>query len=187
MKRRLAAILAADAVGNSRLLGEDEAGTLMALKAHREKLIDPKIAEHYGRIVKRRGGAMLVEFASVADAVEVRRAMVELARTSPRRSRPDRRRLVFAIGGRPAGSDRLGAALQSSGLAGALTRESRRLVTSEMAAGPRACSFEGDGGQPFAFPGQIIRRPGRISADLEEHIAVPGRGAHQAALGFFRR
>ncbi len=69
MERRLAAILAADVVGYSRLIRADEEGTIAALKALRADLIDPKIAEHYGRIVKRMGDGMLAEFTSVVDAV----------------------------------------------------------------------------------------------------------------------
>ena len=79
--RRLAAILAADVAGYSRLMGADEEGTLERLKAHRRQLIDPKIAEHRGRIVKTTGDGLLIEFASVVDAVrcavEVQRAMAE--------------------------------------------------------------------------------------------------------------
>jgi len=67
--RRLAAILAADVAGYSRLMGADEEGTLERLKALRRELIDPKIAEHHGRIVKTTGDGLLVEFASVVDAV----------------------------------------------------------------------------------------------------------------------
>ena len=67
--RRLAAILAADVAGYSRLMGADEEGTLERLKALRRKLIDAKIAEHHGRIVKTTGDGMLVGFASVVDAV----------------------------------------------------------------------------------------------------------------------
>jgi adenylate cyclase len=67
--RRLAAILAADVAGYSRLMGADEEGTLERLKALRRELIDPKIAEHRGRIVKTTGDGLLVEFASVVDAV----------------------------------------------------------------------------------------------------------------------
>jgi hypothetical protein len=67
--RRLAAILAADVAGYSRLMGADEEGTLERLKALRRELVDPKIAEHHGRIVKTTGDGMLVEFASVVDAV----------------------------------------------------------------------------------------------------------------------
>ena len=69
MQRRLAAILAADVVGYSRLMGSDEMGTITALKAHRRELIDGAITEHRGRIVKTTGDGMLVEFASVIDAV----------------------------------------------------------------------------------------------------------------------
>ena len=81
MERRLAAIVAADVAGYSRLMGMDEEGTLAQLKGHREALIDPKIEEHRGRIVKTTGDGALVEFASVVDAVrcavEVQRGMNE--------------------------------------------------------------------------------------------------------------
>ena len=69
VERRLAAVLSADVAGYSRLMGADEVGTLQALKAHRRELVDPGIAEHKGRIVKTTGDGMLVEFASVVDAV----------------------------------------------------------------------------------------------------------------------
>src|SRR5579862_978443 len=69
VQRRLAAILAADVVGYSRLMSIDEVGTLAALKAHRRELVDPAIAAHHGRIVKTTGDGALVEFASVVDAV----------------------------------------------------------------------------------------------------------------------
>jgi adenylate cyclase len=72
VSRRLAAILAADVAGYSRLMGADEEGTLGRLKAHRRELIDRKIGEHRGRIVKTAGDGMLVEFASVVDAVLAR-------------------------------------------------------------------------------------------------------------------
>ena len=67
--RRLAAILAADIAGYSRLMGADEEGTLERLKALRRELLDPRIGEHRGRIVKTTGDGVLVEFASVVDAV----------------------------------------------------------------------------------------------------------------------
>ena len=80
MQRRLAAILAADVVGYSRLMGADEMGTHTSLKLHRRELIDSGIAEHHGRIVKTTGDGMLVEFASVVDAVgcavSIQRSMV---------------------------------------------------------------------------------------------------------------
>ncbi len=70
MERRLAAILVADVVGYSRLMGDDEARTLDALRVRREQLIEPKIIEHKGRIVKSMGDGLLVEFASVVEAVQ---------------------------------------------------------------------------------------------------------------------
>src|SRR6516225_7511458 len=69
VERRLAAILAADVAGYSRLMGTDEVGTLAALKSHRREIVDPAIAAHKGRIVKTTGDGMLVEFASAVDAV----------------------------------------------------------------------------------------------------------------------
>src|SRR6516162_6732953 len=67
--RRLAAILAADAAGYSRLIGADEGGTLQALKTIRVELLDPAIAAHNGRLVKTTGDGLLVEFGSVVDAL----------------------------------------------------------------------------------------------------------------------
>jgi len=67
--RRLAAILAADVAGYSRLIGADEEGTLNRLRSIRAELIDPKIIEHHGRIVKTTGDGLLVEFSSVVDAL----------------------------------------------------------------------------------------------------------------------
>jgi hypothetical protein len=81
--RRLAAILAADVAGYSRLMGVDEEGTHERLKALRRELVDPKIAEHHGRIVKTTGDGLLVEFASVVDAV---RCAVEVQRAMPERN-----------------------------------------------------------------------------------------------------
>src|SRR5436305_1020224 len=69
MERRLTAILAADVAGYSRLIGNDEARTIVALRSLRKNLTDPKIAEHNGRIVKLTGDGMLVEFPSVVSAV----------------------------------------------------------------------------------------------------------------------
>src|SRR5207249_8113499 len=84
MERRLTAILAADVVGYSRLMGDDEAGTLAQLKEIRQEVLDAKIAEHRGRIVKLTGDGMLAEFPSVVSAVsyatEIQTAM--RARTS---------------------------------------------------------------------------------------------------------
>jgi len=95
--RRLAAILAADVAGYSRLMGADEEGTLERLKAHRRQLIDPKIAKHRGRIVKTTGDGLLAEFPSVVDAVrcaaEVQRGMLD---REP--ELPDDRLIKFRIG-----------------------------------------------------------------------------------------
>ncbi|MFQ5955103.1 MAG: adenylate/guanylate cyclase domain-containing protein [Kiloniellales bacterium] len=97
MARRLSAILSADVVGYSRLMGEDEAGTLAQVKAHRKELIDPKIAEHNGRIVKLMGDGALVEFTSVVDAVE---CATEIQRSMRKRNAdvPEARRIEFRIG-----------------------------------------------------------------------------------------
>jgi adenylate cyclase len=89
--RRLAAILAADIAGYSRLMGVDEEGTLRQLKAHRKELVDPKITEHRGRVVKITGDGMLVEFVSVVDAVrcavDIQRSMIERNAKVPAESR----------------------------------------------------------------------------------------------------
>jgi len=81
VERKLAAILAADVAGYSRLMGVDEAGTLAQLKTHRRELIDPKIAEHRGRVVKTTGDGILIEFPSVVEAVgcavEMQQGMVD--------------------------------------------------------------------------------------------------------------
>ncbi|HYW62987.1 MAG TPA: alpha/beta fold hydrolase [Bradyrhizobium sp.] len=97
MQRRLAAILAADVVGYSRLMGADEMGTLTALKSHRRELVDPAIADHRGRIVKTTGDGMLVEFASVVDAVS---CAVHMQRAMAARNAdvPQDKRIVFRIG-----------------------------------------------------------------------------------------
>jgi adenylate cyclase len=97
VERRLAAILAADVAGYSRLMGVDEEGTLTALKAVRSSLFDPKIAEHRGRIVKTTGDGALVEFASAVDAIrcamEIQHAMAERNAAIP-----EDRRVEFRIG-----------------------------------------------------------------------------------------
>src|SRR6201988_2314584 len=97
VERRLAAILAADVAGYSRLMGTDEEGTLATLKAIRRELVDPKIEEHRGRIVKTTGDGMLVEFASVVDAV---RCAVEMQRgMSERNARVSvDKRIEFRVG-----------------------------------------------------------------------------------------
>jgi adenylate cyclase len=97
VERRLAAILAVDVAGYSRLMGADEEGTLAALRAIRRELGDPKIKEHRGRIVKTTGDGLLVEFASVVDAV---RCAVEVQREMVIRNAniPPERRIEFRMG-----------------------------------------------------------------------------------------
>jgi adenylate cyclase len=95
--RRLAAILAADVAGYSRLMGVDEEGTHERLKAHLGELVNPKIAEHRGRIVKNTGDGFLAEFASVVEAV---RCAVEIQREMVDREPevPEERRIRFRMG-----------------------------------------------------------------------------------------
>src|SRR5947209_765340 len=96
VQRRLAAVMAADVAGYSRLMGADEEGTLAALKQLRRDLADPKIKEHRGRIVKTTGDGLLVEFASVVDAV---RCAVEVQREMAARNAdfPEDRRVQFRM------------------------------------------------------------------------------------------
>jgi adenylate cyclase len=94
VERRLAAVLAADIAGYSRLMGNDELGTLAAVKAVRSDLVDPTIAAYHGRIVKTTGDGMLVEFASAVDAVTC--AMVVQGRMAGRKSAPQE--IAFRIG-----------------------------------------------------------------------------------------
>src|SRR6516164_7149795 len=95
--RRLAAILAADVAGYSRLMGADEEGTHERLKTHLRELVDPKIREHYGRIVKNTGDGLIAEFPSVVDAV---RCAVEMQRGMIDREPelPEERHIRFRIG-----------------------------------------------------------------------------------------
>ncbi len=97
VERRLAAIFAGDIAGYSRLMGADEEGTLRQLKAHRKDLVDPKISEHRGRIVKTTGDGMLVEFGSVVDAV---RCAVDIQRAMAERNAdvPADKRIEFRVG-----------------------------------------------------------------------------------------
>jgi class 3 adenylate cyclase/pimeloyl-ACP methyl ester carboxylesterase len=97
IERRLAAILAADVVGYSRLMNADEAGTLSALQAHRSELIAPTIERHRGRIVKLMGDGILAEFSSVVEAVE---CAAEIQREMGVRNRgaPDDRRMLLRMG-----------------------------------------------------------------------------------------
>ncbi len=96
-QRRLAAILAADVVGYSRLMREDETGTLAQLKTLRKEVFDPRIAEHNGRIVKTTGDGVLVEFASAVDATE---CAIKIQRSLARRNEdvPEGHRIELRIG-----------------------------------------------------------------------------------------
>jgi adenylate cyclase len=97
VERRLAAILAADVAGYSRLMGADEEGTHERLKAHLAQLVEPKISQHRGRAVKNTGDGLLAEFPSVVDAVrcavEVQRGMVERNVETP-----EDNRIAFRMG-----------------------------------------------------------------------------------------
>jgi adenylate cyclase len=97
VQRRLAAILAADVAGYSRLMGSDEEGTLAALKACHREVIDPKVAAHRGRIVNAPGDAVLIEFASAVDAIQ---CAVEIQKEMAARNSaiPEERRVEFRIG-----------------------------------------------------------------------------------------
>ena len=97
VERRLAAILAADVAGYSRLMGLDEAGTLARLRTHRRELIDPKITEHRGRIVKTTGDGLLVEFPSVVEAVACAVA-VQRGIAERNAGKAEEQKIVFRVG-----------------------------------------------------------------------------------------
>src|ERR1700758_2729439 len=96
-QRRLAAILAADVVGYSRLMERDEAGTLAALKSRRREILQPTISKHHGRIIKLMGDGVLVEFGSAVNAVD---CAVELqqAMAAANADQPEDRHVVLLIG-----------------------------------------------------------------------------------------
>jgi adenylate cyclase len=97
VKRRLAAILAADVVGYSRLMAADEKGTHARLKVLRQDFVEPKISEHHGRVVKLMGDGALVEFASVVDAVECA-AAIQAGVAERQADLPEEQRIIFRIG-----------------------------------------------------------------------------------------
>jgi adenylate cyclase len=97
VERRLAAILCADVAGYSRLMGLDEEGTLAVLKSDRRELIDPLIVQHRGRIFKTTGDGMLIEFASVVDAVRCA-VVVQQGMADRNANRPEAERIRFRIG-----------------------------------------------------------------------------------------
>jgi adenylate cyclase len=96
-ERKLAAILAADVVGYSRLVGDDEAGTIARLRTLRKDLVEPLIAEYHGRVVKLMGDGALVEFASVVDAVECA-AVLQAGVAARQAELPEHQRIAFRIG-----------------------------------------------------------------------------------------
>lgn len=95
VQRRLAAILAADVAGYSRLMGADEVGTLAALKAHRREVVDPAITDHRGRIVKTTGDGLLLEFASAVDAVN---CAIDVQSRMAERNESAAKKITFRIG-----------------------------------------------------------------------------------------
>jgi class 3 adenylate cyclase/pimeloyl-ACP methyl ester carboxylesterase len=97
MERRLAAIMAADVVGYSRLMSRDELGTLATLQTHRSELITPTLSKHRGRIVKLMGDGILIEFGSVVDAVEAA-AEIQLGMGARNSGEPAERQMLFRIG-----------------------------------------------------------------------------------------
>src|SRR5690349_18039019 len=98
-ERRLAAILAADVAGYSRLMNVDEEGTLQRLKSHLGELVEPHIAAHRGRIVKRTGDGLLVDFSSAVEAVRCAVA-IQAGMNDRNRGAPDEARIEFRIGDR---------------------------------------------------------------------------------------
>lgn len=96
-RRRLVAIVAADVAGYSRLMGADEEATIAALRSHRQQVIEPKLAQHHGRIANTAGDSFLIEFASAVDAL---RCAIDIQRDITDRNTdiPEDRRLVFRIG-----------------------------------------------------------------------------------------
>jgi adenylate cyclase len=97
LQRRLAAILAADVVGYSRLMAHDEAWTLAALKDRRKRILSPLVTQHQGRVVKVMGDGVLVEFASAVNAVECAIALQEQM-TAANGTEPEARQIVLRIG-----------------------------------------------------------------------------------------
>jgi adenylate cyclase len=95
VERRLAAVLAADVVGYSRLIGIDEMGTLRTLREHSQELVEPLLAAHKGRIVKTTGDGMLVEFASTLDAVN---CAIAVQSGMPERNNNAAQAIIFRIG-----------------------------------------------------------------------------------------
>jgi TolB-like protein/class 3 adenylate cyclase/Tfp pilus assembly protein PilF len=185
--RRLAAILAADVAGYSRLMGADEEGTHERLKAHRRDLIDAKIREHSGRIVKTSGDGMLVEFASVVDAL--RCATEVQAGMSRRNARiPADRRIEFRIGLHQGdvvidGDDIFGDAVNVAARLEALAEPGGICVSGRVrgdAGGKLDLAFEDMGQQEL----KNIARPLRVYGLRPEAIADPPAPGVPAAPRF---
>jgi adenylate cyclase len=187
VERRPAAILAADVSGYCRLIGADEEGTLARLKAHRRELIDPKISEHKGRIVKTTGDGVLAEFASTVDALrcagEVQAAMTERNAAVPADSRIQFRMgihqgdIVVEDGDIFGDGVNIAARLEGLARAGGICVSAR---VQEDAAGKLDLAFEGIGEQQpknIARPVRVFRlRPDRVAEARqtpEPSLALP--------------
>jgi adenylate cyclase len=185
VERRLAAILAADVAGYSRLMGADEEGTLARLKAHRRELIDPKISEHRGRIVKTTGDGMLVEFGSVVDALrcatEVQAAMTERNVVLPADGR-----IEFRVGIRQGdivveGEDIFGDAVNVAARLESLAQPGGICVSARVrgdAAGKLDLTFEDMGEQEL----KNISRPVRVYRAHADWVAARPMEATQPSL-----
>ena len=186
VQRRLTAILAADTAGYSRLMGADEEGTLAQLKAHRQALLDPKIEEHQGRIIKTTGDGMLAEFASVVDAL---RCAIEIQRGMLGRNAdvPQERRIEFRVGinvgdiiidGRDIYGDGVNVAARLEGLAepGGICVSGR---VQEDARGKLDIAFEDAGEQHLkniAWPVRVYRvRLSGEAAQFRPALALPDK------------
>jgi len=190
VQRRLAAILAADMVGYSRLMAADENGTIARQKSHRKELIDPKIAEHHGRIVKTTGDGLLVEFGSVVDAVqcavEVQRAVAEREASVPEGQRIDYRIGInlgdIVIDGDDILGDGVNVAARMEGLAApggiCISGDVYRQVD-----GKTDFTFDDMGEQKLkniSKPVQVYRL--NLGGPVTEAGAAPESGAHSMAL-----
>ena len=187
MERRLAAILAADVAGYSRLMEADEEGTLAQLKTHRRELVDPKITEFGGRVVKTTGDGLLVEFASVVDAV---RCAVEMQRGMVERNAlvPEKKRIEFRVGVHQGdiisdAGDTFGDAVNIAARLEGLSFPGEVCISSraqEDAAGKLDAIFEDLGEQHLkniTKPVRVYRiRPGGVSAQpTQQALALPDK------------
>jgi adenylate cyclase len=184
VERRLAAILAADVAGYSRLIGADEIGTLSRLKALRAEVIDPKIAEHHGRIVKITGDGLLVEFASVVDALrcaaEIQATVAESSAPLPAEKRIDLRIGInvgdIVVEDGDIFGDGVNIAARLEGLAepGGICVSAR---VQEDTTGKLDLAFEDLGGQQLKNISRPVRvfRVGvqRVAPSSQSHLALP--------------